>query len=909
TLPNFRKVNPAAQPVLILALTSDIMTASDIYDAADTVILQRLSQVDGVAEVTVNGAEQPAIRVRVDPARLSAMGISLADVRNAIVAADTISPLGGFEGAMQSEAIGATTQLSKPDDYKRIVVRARNGAVVQLSDIATVRPGVRNARTAGWFNHKPAVLITVTKQGDANVISTVDAVRAKLDEIRPLIPAGIDIDIVSDRTLTIRASIADIQKTLVITIGLVMLVVFVFLRRATPTLAAGITVPLSLAGTCAAIWAAGFTLDNLSLMAITISVGFVVDDAIVMIENIQRNVERGMEPRRAALLGAHQIGFTVISISLSLVAAFIPLLFMNGIVGRMFSEFSLTLTFAIATSTFVSLTVTPMICARFMRREAGEKRGRLDRLVEGLLGGMTAAYARSLRVVLRHPWAMLVVMALTVALTVQLYVNSPKGVFPQDDTGLIFGFTNASPDVSFATMSELQLQATDIVLADPDVAGTASFIGGGMLGTVNQGRLFISLKPTRRASSAQVVARLRDTLLKRVSGIQVFMTPVQDLRTGGRLGKSQYQFTMWSADLGDLETWVPKVLARLRQLPELVDVATDREQGGLQANVVIDRATAARLGVAIRDIDNALGDAFAQAQASTMYTQRNQYVVVLEISPSRQRDPNDLTGIYVPASNGAQVPLSSLAHVERSTAPLVINHQGVFPSVTITYDVPPGMPLATANAALQTAVGELRMPDSIRTDFAGDAKAAAQNASGEGLLIATALLAVYIILGVLYESLIHPVTIISTLPSAGLGALIALNVAGAQLTVIAFIGIILLIGIVKKNGIMLVDFAIAAERGRSVPPETSIFEACLARFRPILMTTLAALLGAVPLAIATGAGAELRRPLGITIVGGLILSQILTLYTTPVIYLLMSKLQGLWPRRAAAPLPLGATSR
>ncbi|MCO5091837.1 efflux RND transporter permease subunit [Bosea sp. (in: a-proteobacteria)] len=889
TLPQFRKANPNAAPILILALTSETMTPSAMYDAADTVIAQRIAQVEGVGDVSVAGAEQPAIRVRVDPARLAAMGLSLDAVRTAIVNANTVSAVGSFDGGRLSETLSVNNQIREPQDYGNIVVRAAKGTVVRLADVATVERGVRNSRAAGWYNGKPAILITITKQADANVIDTVDRVKALLPEIQAWVPAGIRFSIMSDRTVTIRASIADIQHTLMISIGLVMLVVFLFLRRTTLTVAAGVTVPLSIAGTFAAMWVAGFTLDNLSLMAVTISVGFVVDDAIVMIENIERNIARGLSPLSAALVGAGQIGFTVISISLSLIAAFIPLFFMDGVVGRFFREFTLTLTFAILVSTVVSLSVTPMVCAHFLK-SGPHRPGRFDRAVERVLTAMTGFYARTLTVVLRHSWLMLVVMIATVALSVQMFRSAPKGYFPQDDTGLIVGFTQASPDISFPAMAQLQQQGAAIVAADPAVFGVASSIGGGS-GSVNTGRFFVSLKPLeeRGASSAQVVARLRGRLGS-IPGLRIFLTPVQDVRAGGRQGRSQYQFTLWDPNLPELEEWVPKVVERLRALPELVDVSTDREQGGLQADVVIDRNKASQLGVAIQAIDNALADAFSQRQISTIYGARNQYRVVLEVEPSRSRDPGDILDLHVPGRNGAQVPLRSLVKVERGTAPLVINHQGPFPAVTITYDLAPGVGLQEASEAVVAAVEGLHMPASLRAEFAGDAKAFAQGAGSQGMMILVAILAVYIILGVLYESLIHPVTILSTLPSAGLGALIALRFAGADLTIIAFIGIILLIGIVKKNGIMMVDFAIVAERRQAFAPREAIFEACLKRFRPILMTTLSAMLGAVPLMLATGPGAELRRPLGITIVGGLILSQILTLYTTPVIYLWMSRL-------------------
>jgi multidrug efflux pump len=912
SLPTFRKVNPAASPVLIIALTSHTMTPGAIYDAADTVVAQRISQVDGVADVTVSGAEQPSVRVRVNPGAVSAAGISLEDVRLAILNANSFVPLGVLEGPRQAEVLETNKQLRTPAQYGAIVVKTTGGNVVRLGDVASIQEATRNARSAAWFNGQPAVLLIITKQGDANVIETVDRIKELLPELKRWIPAGIDISILSDRTGTIRASVADMQLTLAATIVLVMMVVFAFLRRGTPTLAAGVTVPLSLAGTCAAMWVAGFSIDNLSLMALAVSVGFVVDDAIVMIENMFRNLEKGHSPMRAAIEGARQIGFTVIAISVSLVAAFIPLLFMGGIVGRLFREFSVTLAFAIAISTLVSLSVTPMICAHFVRAAPSKTATWLDRTMEGLLGRVIAGYGRTLSAVLHHRALTLVVMAATIALTVALYIKIPKGYFPQDDTGLVFGSTQASPDISFKAMVELQQQVTAIVQADPAVAGIGSSVGGSVFaGSVNNGRMFISLKPLAERdglTTARVVDRLRRKL-ERVAGIRLFMVPAQDLRVGARQGRSQYQFTLWSPDIDELQRWLPQVLARVRELPNLVDVSTDREQGGLQLNVSIDRQAAANLGVRVQDIDAALNNAFSQRQISTIYTQRNQYRVILELDPRLQRDPQDLTQIFVPGRGGTQVPLSAVARFERGLAPLVVNHQGQFPSVTITFGLRPDAPLETAKADIERAVAGLHMPDVIHAEFAGDVRAFAQTASAQPLLILAALLAVYIVLGVLYESLAHPLTIISTLPAAGLGALLALQLFGSELTVIAFIGIILLIGIVKKNGIMLVDFALEGERQRGLTPEKAIFEASLARFRPILMTTMAALLGAVPFVLATGPGSELRRPLGITIIGGLIVSQVLTLYTTPVIYLLLDKLHRRWSERRVTgrtPAPLRA---
>ncbi len=906
TLPTFRKVNPSSSPVMILALTSKITLPSYLYDVADSIVAQRIAQVDGVAEVTVNGAEQPAIRVRVNPVAIASMGISLEDVRTAIANANAYSPLGTFDGPDFARTIATNDQLRSPSEYRAIVVKTINGTVVRLGAIASVEASVRNSRSAAWFNMQPSVLLVITKQADANVIDTVDRIKELLPELKRWIPADTEISVLSDRTTTIRASVLDMQLTLVATVALVMMVVFLFLRRLAATVAAGITVPLSLCGTFALMWVVGFSIDNISLMALAVAVGFVVDDAIVMIENVFRNLEQGMTPLRATIEGARQIGFTVISISASLIAAFIPLFFMGGVVGRLFIEFAMTLAFAIVVSTVVSLSVTPMICAHFVRAAPSPDANWLDRAVEGVLRGSVSAYMRTLDVALRFRWLTLVVFFVTIGLTVALYVKAPKGYFPQDDTGLIFGGTRAAPDISFEAMKELQQRATQIVLSDPAVAYVGSSVGGGGMGgggSVNNGRMFISLKsPSERpgVTSQTVINRLRPKLLD-VGGMRVFMFPAQDVRSGGRQSSSSYQYTLWSPNLDELLTNVPRVVAKVQTLPELVDVTTDREQNGLQANMVIDRPAASRYGVKLQDIDNTLNNAFAQRQISTIYSERNQYRVILEVDPLFSRDPSDLTRLYVAGTGGVQVPMSSVARVERGLAPLVINHQGSFPSVTVTYNLAPDITLSQAQAAIDRAVAELHLPDTIRAEPAGDARLARMSAGSQPLMILLAILAVYIILGVLYESLAHPLTIISTLPSAGLGALLALLVFNTELTVIAFIGIILLIGIVKKNGIMMVDFALAAERQRGIPPGQAIREACRERFRPIMMTTLAAMLGALPLVIATGPGSELRRPLGITIIGGLLVSQVLTLYTTPAIYLLLDRLhRKLWGKQDEA---------
>ena len=691
TLPTFRKASQTAVPVLVLALTSDILPTSMIFDATDSVIAQRISQVAGVAEVRIAGAEQPAIRIQVDPARLASMGLGIDRVAEALISANVIMPVGALNGASKVETIATSDQLSTPEDFKSIVLAATHGAVVRLGDVATVERSVRNRLYAGWFNGRPAVLVIVTKQANANVIETVDHIKALLPELQRWIPSGIKISILSDRTQTIRTSVHEVQRTLMISICLVMAVVFIFLRRATPVLAAGITVPLSLLGSSAAMWGAGFSIDNLSLMALIISVGFVVDDAVVMIENIESNIERGMGRMEATLIGAKQIGFTVLSISLSLIAVFIPLLFMEGVMGRLLREFSFTLVFAIVISTVVSLTVTPMICA-WLDFKTHKEPNWFDKAVESSLSKIVDLYARSLRPVVDHPWATLIVIVGTIVWTVYLYQTIPKGNLPQDDIGLINGTTEASADVSFAEMVRLQKQAADILAADPDVVNVGSFIGSsGFLSAANQGRLYVSLKPAneRKASSFEVIARLRKQFV--IAGLSVFMVPSQDLRTGGRQSKAQYQFTLSDSSQAELEEWLPKVLSRVQALPELVDVSTDRQQGGLKANVIIDRNAASRLGVAIQSIDAALNSAFGQRQDSLIYTQRNQYRVVIEVPPSRQRDPRDLSGIYVSSALGGQVPLQTVAHVERQSMPLVVNHQGVIPSVTITYNVAPGV--------------------------------------------------------------------------------------------------------------------------------------------------------------------------------------------------------------------------
>jgi len=897
TLPNFRKANPSAAPVFIIALTSKTMSASAIYDVADTVVAQRLAQVQGVGEVTVSGADQPAIRVQLNPVLLANTGISTDDVRTAIVNAQAIGPIGMFNGAHQGETLGLNPQMRTAAELKNILISSSNGNFLRLSDVANVSDATRNSRSIAWFNKQPAVLLQITKQSDANVIDTVDRIKALLPQLRQWIPGGVEISILTDRTGTIRASVDDMQWTLAATVVLVMAVVFLFLRRGIPTLAAGVSVPLALAGTCAGMWAAGFSIDNLSLMALAISIGFVVDDAIVMIENMYRNLEEGMKPLRAAIEGAKQIGFTVLSISLSLIAAFTPLIFMDGIVGRLLREFSLTLVFAIAVSTLVSLTVTPMICAQYIKAASIERVTWFDRAVEGVLSRVLVIYERTLRVVLRFPIITVAVFLGTIVLTCVLFVKLPKGYFPTDDSGFIFGSTRASADVSFQTMEQLQQRVAEIVLKDPTVASIGSIISGGGGGPggggSNRGTIFISLKPPEERSglsTTQVIDRLRRELTK-IPGIRLFMVAAQDIRSGGRQSDSDYQYTLTSADLSLLQKWGPIVSKRMETVEGITDISADSDPGGLQLNLTIDRQKAASLGVAVQDIDNALNNAFSQRQISYIYTQRNQYQVILEVDPQFQDDPADLAHVYVAGSGGSQVPLSTLVHYSRGLAPLAVLHTSSFPSTTVSFNLMPDVPLQVATDNIQRAVAELHMPEGIRGSFEGNAADSQKTASRQPLLILGALVAVYIVLGVLYESLAHPLTIISTLPPAGLGALLALLVTGLPLTVIAFVGIILLIGIVKKNGIMIVDFALEGERQRDLSSEEAIFEASMARFRPIIMTTMAALLAAVPLVVATGPGTELRRPLGVTIIGGLLVSQVLTLYTTPVIYLLIDRMR------------------
>jgi hydrophobe/amphiphile efflux-1 (HAE1) family protein len=907
--PSYRKSNPSDAPIMILAMTSDTVQLSEVYNLADQIIGQRISQVEGVSEVTIGGGAKSAVRVQINPMALASMGLSLEDIRLKLAQVNVNEPKGSLDGPNQRFVIASNDQLFQADQYKPIIVAEHNGAAVPLRDIGTAIDSVENRDQAGLFNNKRAVLLVVFKQPDANVVRTTDQIRATLPLLRTWLPPGVHLEVMNDRTTTIRSSVNDVQLTLVITMGLVVMVMFLFLRRFWPTFIAGVTMPLALAGTFGVMWLFDYSLDNLSLMALTVSTGFVVDDAIVVIENIVRFIEKGESPFQAALKGARQIGFTVISISLSLVAVFIPLLFMTGLIGRLFHEFAVTLSAAILVSGVVSLTLTPMLCGRFLKKEnPNEKHGRVYRWTDVGFNRMHDFYARSLKWVLQHEYLMLIVTAGVIVATVWLYFVVPKGFFPQQDTGQLMGTTEAAQDISFEAMKEKEDEVVRIVMADPAVAAVGSFFGGGSGSALNNGRMFVSLKPKgggkdeRKDDVTKVIARLRGKLSK-IAGAYLFLTPGQDIRVGGRSSKALYQYALTDPNIDELNTWAPKLVNKLRDYPQIKDPTSDQQFRGLQENVVIDRDAAARLGIQPQAVDSTLYSAFGQRQVSIIYTPQNQYHVVLEVDPKFQLDPTSLDKIYVKSSTGSQVPLSTIAHFETSNTPLSVNHQGQFPCVTVSFNTGPGVSLGEATKIIEQATRELGMPSGIRGSFAGTAQVFQASLASEPLLILSALIAVYIVLGMLYESLIHPLTILSTLPSAGLGALLAMLVTGDELSLVSTIGIILLIGIVKKNAIMMVDFALEAERHEGLSPEESIYHACLVRFRPIMMTTMAAMFGALPLAIGMGVGSELRRPLGIAIVGGLIVSQMLTLYTTPVIYLALDQLRQRKKHKATAQTP------
>jgi len=895
TLPNnptYRKVNPADAPILILTLTSDVIPVGRMYDAADSILAQKLSQVEGIGQVFVGGGAKPAVRARVDPNRLSQIGIGLGEVRDALQKVNANTPKGEVANGSTAWSITATDQLFDAEQYRPVIVAYKNGAPVRLGDIAEVESSVEDVRTGGISDGKRAVVLVLFRQPGANIIETVDRVIGMFPELRASIPPAMSLSVVVDRSTSIRASFRDVQITLGIAIVLVVLVVFVFLRSVRATIIPSVAVPLSLLGTLGGMYFFGYSLNNLSLMALTISTGFVVDDAIVVLENITRYIEAGESRLAAALHGAREIGFTVLSMSISLVAVFIPILLMGGIVGRLFREFAVTLSLAILVSLLVSLTTTPMMCAQFLRSSRETTHGRLYRLAERIFDGALHFYERTLGWGLRRQPIVLVVLLATIAVNVYLFVVVPKGFFPQQDSGRIVGNILAEQDISFLAMRDKMGEFARIVAADPAVANVVAFTGGNQ-NTTNTARVFFALKPLRerKISADEVIGRLRPKTAH-VPGATLFLQTVQDLRIGGRPTSTQYQYTLQSTDLAELNAFAPRMLAKLRELPGLRDIATDQQNRGLQAALVVDRDTAARLGIQARAVDDTLYDAFGQRPVSTIYRPLNQYRVVLEVAPEFQQSPDALKALYVKSSTGQQVPLSAISRFVPSTTPLAVSHQGFFPAVTLSFNLAPGVALGEAVATIQAAERQMNMPASIRASFQGTAQAFQAAVANQPILILAALVAVYIVLGVLYESFIHPITILSTLPSAGVGALLAILLFRGDLNVIAMIGIILLIGLVKKNAIMMIDVALDVQRTQGKSATEAIYQACVLRFRPIMMTTMAALLGALPLALGTGEGAELRRPLGITIVGGLIMSQLLTLYTTPVVYLYLERLRG-----------------
>jgi hydrophobe/amphiphile efflux-1 (HAE1) family protein len=893
--PTIKKVNPAETPIMLIALTSESLPMTTVDAYAENILLPKISQIPGVGLVGIGGQQKPAIRIQVNPQALAARGISLEDARSVIAGANVDLPKGTLNSPRVTYTLNTNDQLLKPSAYDDLIIAYRNGSPVRLRDIGTAIEAPENDLLAGWYGKQPAIILAVQRVPGANVIETVDRIRQLLPRLQASVPPAIKVSIAADRTATIRAAVSDVQFTLMLTVALVVMVIFLFLRNFWATVIPAVTVPLSLIGTFAVLYVLGYSLDNLSLMALSIAVGFVVDDAVVVIENIVRHLEQGLTPMEAALKGSSEIGFTIISITLSLIAVFIPLFLMGGYVGKLFQEFAIAITASLILSLIISLTLTPMMCARLLKDESRRKHGKLHLLFERGFDSLLALYARGLHVVLRHRFITLMVMLSTIVLTGYLYVIIPKGFFPQQDTGQITGITEAAQDISFPAMSERQQAIVDILLKDPAIESVANYIGpGGPTATLNQGRVFIVLKPKpeRKVSADQVINRLKPKLA-RVQGIVLYMQSAQDITIGARLSKTQYQYTLTDADSDELNHWSAIYLEKIRALDGITDVASDQANAGPLLDVTVDREVASSYGILPSTIDNTLDDAFGQRIVSTMFTSLNQYHVVMEVNPRFQYGPDALKDIYVNSATGQQVPLSTLVHSVIKPAPILINHQSMFPSVTISFNLKPGVALGDAVAAIQKIEKDTGKPESLATSFQGNAQAFQSSLKGTPLLIGVALVVIYIILGVLYESLIHPITILSTLPSAGIGALLLLLAVHMDLSVIAIIGIILLIGIVKKNGIMLVDFALEVQRQHGLGPQEAIYQACTLRFRPILMTTMAALLGGVPLMVGTGTGSELRQPLGYTIVGGLMLSQILTLYTTPVVYLYLDRL-GAW---------------
>ena len=903
TPPTYSKSNPADVPVISLGVYSETAPLPRVDDYADSILAQKLSQVSGVGLVTLNGGQRPAVRVQVDPIALAGRNLGLEDVRAILALANVNQPKGNLDGPRQNYLVAANDQLGSAAGYAPLILAYQNGAPVRLSDVANVADGVENAQLAGWANEKRAVILNVQRQPGANLIEVAERVKKLLPQLEASLPSGITVDILSDRTETVRASVHDVEFTLLITIILVVAVIYLFLRTLRATIIPGVAVPLSLIATFGVMQLLGYSLNNLTLMALTVSTGFVVDDAIVMIENIARHIEEGDPPFEAALKGSKQIGFTILSLTVSLVAVLIPLLFMGGIIGRLFREFAVTLSTAIVASGLISLTLTAMMCAYILRPVRPEDEGFVARHSERAVAWMIQVYDRGLGWVLDHQALTLLATVATVALTVLLVVVVPKGLFPQQDTGLLLGITEAPPDVSFSAMMTRQIAVADVVRADPDVANVASFIGAdGTNPTLSSGRLSVTLKPRdkRHADAQEIIDRLGPRLAA-LDGVTTYLQAVQDLQIESRISRTQYQYTIEDADPTELSAWAPRVLEALKRLPQLADVASDQQEGALQMTLVIDRDSAARLGVTAQMIDDTLYDAFGQRPVSTIFTQLNLYRVILEVAPAYQQNPDALGQIYLRAASGQAVPLNTFAHFERTQTAISIAHEGQFPAVTLSFNLAPGASLGDAVRAIRQTATALGAPPSLHGDFQGAAAAFGDSLSTEPFLILAAIITVYIVLGVLYESYIHPVTILSTLPSAGVGAFLALLLCRSEFSVIALIGIVLLIGIVKKNAIMMIDFALEAEREQGKTPREAIHQACLLRFRPIMMTTVAALFGGLPLALGTGTGAELRRPLGITIVGGLLLSQVLTLFTTPVIYLYMERLAQRFRRRAPAP--------